>query len=34
MEDDGIIATYEQSNNIKIPKYTGANNPKYMKSLG
>ncbi len=30
MEDEGIIATFDSSNNITIPKYTGVNSPKYM----
>lgn len=33
MEDEGIIATLEQSNNVTIPKYTGVNSPKYMHSI-
>lgn len=30
MEDEGIIATFDSSNNITIPKYAGVNSPKYM----
>lgn len=33
MEDEGIIATLEKSNNITIPKYTGTNSTKYMKTV-
>ena len=31
MEDEGIEAHLERSNNVTIAKYTGTNNPKYMK---
>ena len=34
MEDEGIIATFEQSNNITIPKYVGINSPKFMHNVG
>lgn len=33
MEDKGIIATLDESNNLTIPKYTGVNTPKYMKNV-
>ena len=33
MEDEGINATFDQSNNITIPKYVGTNSPKYMKNV-
>lgn len=33
MEDDGIIAQFEQSDNITIPKYVGTTSPKYMKNV-
>ena len=32
MEDQGIIATYEESNSITVEKYSGVNSPKYMKN--
>ncbi len=32
MEDEGIIATFEQSNNVTIPKYSGINSPKFMQN--
>ncbi len=31
MEDQGINATFDESNNLKIEKYTGVNSPKYIK---
>lgn len=33
LEDKGIKATFEKSNNITVPKYTGVNSPKYMKNV-
>lgn len=33
LEDEGIIANLEKSSNIRIPKYSGINNPKYMKNV-
>ncbi len=33
LEDEGIKAKFEKSNNITVPKYTGVNNPKYMKNV-
>ena len=33
MEDRGIVATYEESNNVQIPKYSGVNTPKYMQNV-
>ena len=33
MEDEGIIATLEESNNVLITKYTGVNTPKYMQTV-
>lgn len=32
MEDKGILATISKSSNVVVPKYTGVNSPKYMKS--
>lgn len=32
MEDQGIVATFDESNNVTIEKYTGVNSPKYMKN--
>ena len=33
MEDEGIKAKLEQSDDIVIPKYSGTNTPKYMKNV-
>lgn len=33
MEDEGIIATFERSNNVTVAKYSGSNNPKYMRNV-
>ena len=32
MEDEGIIARFDQSENVTVPKFNGVNNPKYMKN--
>lgn len=33
MEDEGIIASLEESNSVQIAKYTGVNTPKYMQTI-
>lgn len=33
MEDKGIKAKFEKSNNVTVPKYAGINSPKYMKNV-
>lgn len=33
LEDEGIIAIYSESNNLTVSKYSGVNNPKYMKNI-
>lgn len=33
LEDEGINAKFEQSNNVTIAKYSGVNKPKYMRNI-